>query len=70
MTPDASRATTDAGQPTKLVRGLVIAGGGGALPRPLNLAVCHPLPLLGLLTPPPDPPSLHLFPFVQLIGRR
>ena len=71
MTLDASRATTGAGRPTKPVRGLVIIGGGGALPRPLNLAVRHPLPLLlGLLTPPPDPLSLHLFPFVQVIGRR
>ena len=53
------------------MRGLVIAGGGGALPRSLNLAVRHPLPLLlGLLTPPLDPLSLHLFPFVQVIGRR
>ncbi|CAD6253091.1 unnamed protein product [Miscanthus lutarioriparius] len=38
MTPDASQATTSAGRPTKPVRGLVIADGGGALPRPLNLA--------------------------------
>ena len=69
MTPDASRATTGAGRSTKPVRGLVIAGGSGALPCSLNLAVRHPLPLLlGLLTPPPDPLSLHLFPFVQVIG--
>ena len=70
MTPDASRATTGAAPPTKPVHGLVIAGGGGGLARLLNLAVHHPLPLiLGLLTPPPDPLSLHLFPFVQVIGR-
>jgi hypothetical protein len=52
------------------MHGLVLATGGGGLAWLLNLAICHPPPLLGLLTPPPDPLSLHLFPFAQVIGRR